>query len=173
MDIDKRTLNAMLVGIGKGLQSYDPNNMFSGLGAALATTSGAIEEEDTYERRRKQAREERAEEMDIARADRATERAEARTDRASELEDMRKERATARAEARQERKDIREEQKSALQEEFDRLSKLGLGGVVDAGRSAQEKKVAKQFTDDFARLFGKNAKRFELPSFQSRMPSSF
>ena len=171
--MDKRTLNAMLVGIGKGLQSYDPNNMFSGLGAALSTTSGAIEEEDTYERRRKQAREDRADEMGIARADRATERAEARSDRASEFEAMRGERASAREEARQERKEVREEQRSVLQDEFERLSKLGLGGVADAGRMEAEQKVGKQFTEDFARLFGKNAKRFELPSFQSRMPSSF
>ena len=153
--MDKRTLNAMLVGIGKGLQSYDPNNMFSGAGAALAATSGMLEEEETYKRRRGESEE-----------DYQRRRGEARADRREEMGMMREERATARSEAREERASIRAEEKSALQENFERLSKLGLGGMVDSRREPPPS--AKALSDQFFKAFGKSSPVFDMSSILKR-----
>jgi len=76
--IDRQKLLQMAVGLGKGLQSYDPNNPMSGAGAALATTAGLAYESEERKASEEKARRERQQAIADARADRLMQRDEER-----------------------------------------------------------------------------------------------
>jgi len=126
----RERMQAIGLGIGRGFQSYDPNNPFAGAGAAMEATIGA---EMGLEQQRK-----------------------ARSDRQQDLADI--EDKQIRAEVRAEQQQIRAEERQRenarrdQQEMLDRFKKMRVG-VVDPGR-AKKASEWQQFANWFANLFG-------------------
>lgn len=126
----RERMQAIGLGIGRGFQSYDPNNPFASAGAAMEATIGA---EMGLEQQRK-----------------------ARSDRQQDLADI--EDKQIRAEVRAEQQQIRAEERQRenarkdQQEMLDRFKKMRVG-VVDPGR-AKKASEWQQFANWFANLFG-------------------
>lgn len=131
----RERMQAIGLGIGRGFQSYDPNNPFASAGAAMEATIGA---EMGLEQQRK-----------------------ARADRQQDLADI--EDKQIRAEVRAEQQQIRAEERQRenarkdQQEMLDRFKKMRVG-VVDPGR-AKKASEWQQFANWFANLFGGNHPR--------------
>lgn len=139
----RERMQAIGLGIGRGFQSYDPNNPFASAGAAMEATIGA---EMGLEQQRK-SRQERLE--DLA----------AIEDKQIDAE-LRAEARAIRDEERQ-RENARKDQKEML----DRFKKMRVG-IVDPGR-AKKASEFQQFAKWFANLFGG-----KHPRFKGRSPIS-
>lgn len=100
-------LRDIALGIGRGFQSYDPNNPFAGAGAALEATVGS----QLARELRKEQREQR--EKDLAEIDRRQRDAEARAE-------QREKDREARADERESERQRREDERTREQREFQR-----------------------------------------------------
>jgi len=133
----RERLQAIGMGIGRGFQTYDPNNPFAGAGAAMEATIGT---EMAAEAQRRQ-RSERME--DLAAIERKQIGAEKRSEE-RQIRDEERQRANARKDQ---------------QEMLDRFRKMRVG-IVDRGQSRKANEW-KQFSDFFANLFLGNRPRLK------------
>jgi hypothetical protein len=141
----KDRLRAIGLGIGRGFQSYDPNNPFAGAGAALEGTIGTeMATED-----RKKARSDAISDRDAA------EQARIRSEKRAEEADMR---AQDRAEKARIRAEQRNEQDRRAATEWDRIGRfkdMQVGTVSQGAKSESARRAAesmRQFREDFARM---------------------
>jgi hypothetical protein len=151
---DPESLRNILMGIGAGLRSYDPNNPFAGAGAAmLATTQAAMSREE-----REEARRQRLEDLDIAerkqiaaeaRAEERDIRGESRTEAAfgKRLEAGLKTKAT-------ERQQIRDEERAEREWQNDIAQGMGVYGLFGGYNPSNKSRVNPKFKLDFADEFG-------------------
>lgn len=106
-NLTKDQILKIAIGVGKGFQSFDPNNPLSGAGAALSTTSGLALESEERKASEEKARMERQQAVADARADRLLARDEER-----EYEEKRYKRR--REEAKEDRESNREAETAAI-----------------------------------------------------------
>jgi hypothetical protein len=146
-------LRAIGLGIGRGFQSYDPNNPFAGAGAALEGTIGtemAIED-------RKRGRDEAVSDRDSA------EQARIRAEKRAEEADIR---AQDRAEESRVRAEKRNEQARREATEWDRIGRfkdMQVGTVSQGANSESARRAAesmRQFREDFARMMSGRLPRY-------------
>lgn len=144
----RERMQAIGLGIGRGFQSYDPNNPFAGAGAAMEATIGAQMGFEARDR----SRQERID--DLAAVEKKQIEAEKRAKEMQIDSERRAEAAKIRSEERQ-----RENARKDQQEMLDRFKNMRVG-VVDPGRAKKSREFS-QFSEWFANLFGGNAPRFK------------
>lgn len=140
----RERMQAIGLGIGRGFQSYDPNNPFAGAGAAMEATIGAEMGLDRQEQERQDQRRARRERLDDLAA----------------IEEKQ-----IRAETREEERQIRSEERQREnarkdQEEMLKRFRQMRVGVVDPGR-AKKANEWQQFANWFASLFGGSQPRIK------------
>jgi hypothetical protein len=147
----RERMQAIGLGIGRGFQSYDPNNPFAGAGAAMEATIGT---EMNLDQRRKE-RAERLADLDAIRkekldAERRVEEAAIRQDERT-LEQARK-MGDLDTEVMIERQRRQEAEEKARRE---RMAVVGISrGLRTQSPDSRDKEVQRQFTKDFMRIVG-------------------
>jgi hypothetical protein len=134
----RERMQAIGLGIGKGFQSYDPNNPFAGAGAAIETTIGA---QMLGDQKRKAADERKQELADIE---------------AKQIRDQdRAEQAKIREENR-----VRDNALKDQEAQLKRFKNMRVG-IVDAKKTPAD---WAKFSEWFARTFGGDTPRIKGPS---------
>lgn len=141
-------LRAIGMGIGRGFQSYDPNNPFASAGAAIEGSLGYLIAADE----RKKTREERL--QDLAAIEEKQKQAEQRSVETQIQSEQRSEERQIRAEERQ-----RANAKKDQQEMLDRFKQMKVG-VVSKGTASAER-TASEFAKWFANTMGGGHPRFK------------
>lgn len=140
----RERMQAIGLGIGRGFQSYDPNNPFAGAGAAMEATIGAektrserLADLDAI-RKEKLDAERRAEEAVIRQDERTLKQARKMGDLDTEVMIDRQRRQEAEEKARRER-----------------MAVVGISrGLRTQSPDSRDKEVQRQFTQDFMRILG-------------------
>lgn len=188
-------LRDIALGIGRGFQSYDPNNPLASTGAALEATIGSqlsreLREEaraqrkddlDEIERRQREA-EERAQEREEQReskaesrerererkADERMQRAEETADRIrKEAQDWQVQTENRRIDAEKERYEWVQKQEEAKEARERERRKNMQGAIVSYGAESSRDRSDREFNQYFASLFGGG-----LPRAKGRSPRS-